>query len=114
MPYTFDNLYAPQSFLDAPIEEIWEVCNGCGAADSKFDFVTDTIYLLKITRACHIHDWMYHHGKCLTDKFEADITFLMNLVRLIKEKTSFPPLRMLRYIRAFLYFIASHDLMEGL
>ena len=112
MPYTRDGLFAPQDFLDASYEEIRAVCNGCGAADAKFDFVPDTIYLLKIKPCCDIHDWMYHKGKTLQDRWEADATFFQNLVRLITSNTRFRWLRVLRIYRAAGYFVAVREMGE--
>lgn len=82
-------LYEPISYVTATCDEKRRVCNGCGSAQAKFDFVPDSIYGLKITPACNIHDWMYHKGKTLADKEEADRVFLNNMLRLIEGSTSF-------------------------
>jgi len=77
-------LYAPASFLTSSIEELELVCNGCGAANAKFDFVPDRIYGSYIGHACDIHDWMYNEGRSIEDKEEADRIFLNNMYRLIE------------------------------
>jgi len=77
-------LYAPASFLNASVKELKLVCNGCGAANAKFDFVPDRIYGTYIGHACTIHDWMYNEGRSIEDKKEADRVFLNNMYRLIE------------------------------
>ena len=77
-------LYAPASFLTASIEELERVCNGCGAANTKFDFVPDRIYGTYIGHACQVHDWQYDIGRSIEDKEEADRVFLNNMYRLIE------------------------------
>lgn len=47
--------------------------------------VPDSFYGLDISLACNIHDWMYHHGKTLADKYFADAMFRLNLTILIDE-----------------------------
>ena len=36
-------LYAPNGFKLASEQELDDICNGCGAANAKFDFVPDSI-----------------------------------------------------------------------
>lgn len=102
------NLYSPQSYKDAPegLKEL--ICNGCGSAQAKFDFIPDSIYGLLIKEACQIHDWMYHIGITLEDKQEADRVFLNNLLRLIEaQKGAFNKvLKPLRRRRALKYYEA--------
>ncbi len=76
-------LFAPESFLDAPYNQLIEVCNGCGAAGSWLRppakmYGTNMVYVF------HIHDWMYHEGKTIEDKDKADRVMLNNLYRLIE------------------------------
>jgi len=84
--------------------------NGCGAAGAKFDFVPDTIYGIYIGEACAVHDFMYHVGRSIEDKEEADRVFLNNLLRLIdKRKPWYVPkflcrIRCRNYYRAVKYF----------
>jgi hypothetical protein len=99
------NLYAPDSFLNATCEERKRVCNGCGSAKAKFDFVPDSIWGLKIRSACDRHDWMYHIGKTIEHKEEADRVFLNNMLRLIEAK-SHKLLKPLRRRRALKYYEA--------
>ena len=77
-------LYAPASFKAASYNELKRVCNGCGAANAKFDFIPDRIYGTHIGSACNIHDWMYEVGSTIEDKDEADRVMLNNLYRLIE------------------------------
>lgn len=80
-------LFAPHGFLGTSSIELERVCNGCGAANAKFDFVPDTIYGHCISSVCHIHDYMYYKGKTLKAKEEADRVMLNNLLRLINRIT---------------------------
>ena len=74
---------APVSFLNASVEELLRVCNGCGAASAKFDFVPDRIYGTDISHACNVHDWEYEFGVDNEDKEIADRTWRNNNLRLI-------------------------------
>ena len=80
------DLYAPKSYVDASQAERDKICNGCGAADAKFDFVPDSILGLSIGCCCDIHDWMYNEGVTLEHKKEADRVFLNNTLRVIENK----------------------------
>lgn len=102
-------LFAPASFLTTGPDRLAQICNGCGAADAKFDFVPDRIYGTRISSACHIHDFMYHTGRSVEDKEEADRVFLNNLLRLIGRDSYkwYKPTRLQR-IRARGYYLAVH------
>lgn len=75
-------LFAPASFLNASVDELLAICNGCGAADSWFR-PPKRIYGTLIVYACIIHDFMYEKGYTNEDKEEADRVFLHNMNRLI-------------------------------
>jgi len=99
------NLHEPPSYTDASKGQRDAICNGCGAANAKFDFVPDTIYGLCITPACNIHDWMYDEaGPDIVFKREADRVFLNNILRIIEDKGGF--LKFLRRRRALKYYLA--------
>lgn len=76
-------LFAPTGFKLASLEKLDKICNGCGAANAKFDFVPDRIYGTCITYACHVHDYMYNKGVTEEDRNEADRVWRNNLYRLI-------------------------------
>ena len=100
-------LYAPASFLTANYDQLLDVCNGCGAANAKFDFVPDRIYGTYIGHACNIHDWMYDNGRTIEDKEEADRVFLNNTYRLIeRDKHKWYKPTWLQRIRAREYYQA--------
>lgn len=100
-------LYAPAAMLNTPIETLCTICNGCGAANAKFDFIPDRIYGTSIAEACHIHDFMYHVGRSIEDKQEADRVFLNNLIRLIeRDKNKWYKPTMLQRRRALKYYEA--------
>ena len=100
-------LYAPASFLTASVDTLKGICNGCGAAGAKFDYIPDRIYGTDISAACHIHDYMYHTGRTLEDKDEADRVYLNNMVRLIERDSHkwYKP-TMLQRRRALKYYEA--------
>lgn len=104
---TTGSLYAPASFLNTPMKTLRALCNGCGAANSKFDFVPDRVYGTSINEACHIHDFMYSEGTTLEDKEEADRVFLNNMIRLIeRDKHKWYKPTMLQRRRALKYYEA--------
>lgn len=97
-------LYAPEQYWQLARARRAEICNGCGSAQAKFDFVPDTIYGLNINPACNIHDYMYFMGATVDDKAEADRVFLNNILRLINHRGGW--LRYLRRRRALKYYTA--------
>jgi len=101
-------LSCPASFKSATPEEREKVCNGCGSAKAKFDFVPDTAYGLSITDACDIHDWHYEYGITIEDKEEADREYLNNMCRLINAATGIlnKLLKPLRRKRVKKYYLA--------
>ena len=88
--YHFYNteLYAPIEYIDADESVKKNICNGCGPAKAKFDFIPDSIFGVSIHEACQVHDWMYEFGKTINDKDIADRVFLNNMIRLIDGKTN--------------------------
>ena len=100
-------LYAPPSFweLQDQLRTLFDL-NGCGPRGMLNLLVPDTIYGLKITQACDIHDYMYAVGTTIKDKEEADDVFRNNLIRLVLDKTTLRPLRWLRLRRVPVYYEA--------
>ena len=88
-------------------EEKALICNGCGAANAKFDFVPDRIYGLPIGPACEVHDFDYHVGTKEADRLTADLRLLANVLRLINAKGGW--LRWLRRRRAYKYYEAVRE-----
>ena len=115
MPQTESGLECPQSYLDATPAARAAICNGCGSAQAKFDFIPDTIYGMSIKYACWIHDWMYNFGRDLADKREADQTFLENMLTLIeRDRTWYRwALKSLMRRRALKYYEAVVVFGEG-
>ena len=98
-----NQLYAPPEYINASANTRMQICNGCGAAGAKFDFVPDNIWGLKISEACNIHDWMYFYAKPNNkDKEKCDRIFLHNLLRLVEIKGGW--LKRPRRQRAWFYF----------
>lgn len=99
-------LWAPVEYWKADARSRADVCNGCGTEGWKGALVPDSIWGLRITDACQIHDWMYHFGVSIRCKDEADRVFLNNMVRIINEAGGFWLLRKLRLHRAHIYYRA--------
>ena len=97
-------LTASREFLDCPVAVLSKTCNGCGASDSKFDFVPDTMWGLYVGYSCMIHDYDYAQGSSETDRRFADERFLSNLRSYIEYRGGF--LKYPRYARAYLYYKA--------
>lgn len=100
-------LTVPASMLVASRDEIKAACNGCGTGGWLALFVPDTIWGLRISPVCDIHDWMYKHGDPhITCKELADRTFRDNLIRYVDAKTRWRILKRLRIHRVKVYYHA--------
>ena len=82
-----------------------KICNGCGTKGFGWT-IPDTMYGLKVSEACDIHDFMYYAGETHQDKKVADRTFLYNLLRIIEAKSKSKILKFLRGKRARAYYLA--------
>ena len=80
----YANLIVPDEYLAATPGLIASICNGCGAANAKFDFVPDTNYGLDLNPACKPHDWEYYYGTTEEDKRRGDGLFYTNQIRLVQ------------------------------
>ncbi len=89
--------------------ELFKIVNGCGAAGAKFDFIPDTIYGLPIKQACFVHDFEYHKGSTLEDKYRADFRFLCNMIAIINTESVWG-LKWIRRQRALVYYNSVCDL----
>jgi len=104
-------LDADPEFCRDNFAELLKICNGCGAAGAKFDFVPDTIWGLSVTPVCNIHDFDYQKGKTIEDKQVADRRMNNNNLRIIGQNSnSF--MKILRVKRALKYYLAV-DLKGG-
>jgi len=99
-------LMAPKSFVDAPLELLEDTCNGCGAESAFIDYVPDKIWGLCICGPCAVHDFEYSVGETEEDKFNADLRFLGNILRLIKHQGGSGIKRLVRKRRAYKYYDA--------
>lgn len=105
-------IYAPDGFKESTPENLLAICNGCGSAQAKFDFVPDRIYGTYIGHACQIHDYMYYVGEPNEEaRREADRTFKNNMMRLIERDCKdkwYKPKGLMR-LRAKLYYRMVRD-----
>lgn len=97
-------LFAPRSYWSAPPDVVDAVTAGCGPGGFGDWLVPDTLWGLSIRPACRIHDWMYHVGATIEDKDEADRTLMNNMIRIIRARTNFVLLGLLRMRRARTYY----------
>lgn len=109
---SMSNLYAPKDYWNLAPKEKAKICNGAGPKGKGWA-VPDTIWFLNITEPANIHDYMYHVGKTIKDKDEADRVFLNNMIRIILAQPKWKGLRWveksikwLRLGRAQKYFSA--------
>lgn len=101
-------LHSPESYKKATAAQLRTVCNGCGPKSLPGWVVPDTLWGLSITSACNIHDWMCDESENGTDREEADIWFLINMLRIV-EAVGWSPLTPLRRHRAMTYYSAVYD-----
>ena len=101
-------LAAPQSFWDADDELRKAVAGGCGPGGSGDMFVPDTMYLLKVTPACAIHDWTFAVWNNKQGFDQANNLFKNNMLRIINQHGGNEQIKCLRKKRAVKYFKAVH------
>lgn len=104
-----DWLESLPGYMELSDVERFMICNGCGAANSKFDFVPDTIYGLSVREACYRHDYAYYIGRSEEDRLAADRQFLNNLLTIIELNSNFI-MRPLRRRRALKYYEAVREM----
>ncbi len=100
-------LAAPQSFWDADQDFINEFTGGCGPGEvgSIGDrLIPDTIYCLRITLACQIHDWTYAVWNSKEGFELANNLFKNNMQRMVDQTKSSRFLKWLRYKRLYKYY----------
>ena len=90
------HLCAPTSYWQASQEEIEEHTGGCGPGKLGDWFIPDTMLGESVHLACEIHDWCYHAGQTLQDKFTADLLFLVNMVILVNDGDMLDAVRLRR------------------
>lgn len=103
-----DWLESEPGYMELSDVERFTICNGCGSASAKFDFVPDTIYGLSIKEACYRHDYAYHIGRTEHDKRRADKQFLANMLTIINTQST-ALLKWPRRWRAMSYYSAVSD-----
>lgn len=100
LPYTGELLEFPAKDFDAfpPF---------CGSGDIMTLLVPDTVYGLKISPACYVHDICFEIAEPTDeDFFKANMMFLQNLLSIIRSRTDWGLVRHLRNYRAMTYYDA--------
>jgi hypothetical protein len=96
-------IYAPSDYFTAPQSIKDEHCNGCGAKGGLN--VPDTLWGLRITIPCNIHDWMFAKGQTTGDYYFANAIFFWNMIALVVNGSN-RFMMLLRAERALKYFLA--------
>ena len=98
-------LFAPAEYWRLPESERAKL--RCGPGRGVLEkLVPETVYLLTITPACAIHDFMYKIGETDQDKVDADDVFLNNMIRIIEANTTNKQILCLRLRRVRIYYMA--------
>lgn len=106
MPKSMSILFAPPEYWSLDKTDHRKICNGCGSKGLCGYLIPDTIWGLRITEACNIHDFMYSIGKTIADKEAADRVFFNNMLRIIDANTFWDWLKRQRIRRAMIYYKA--------
>ena len=104
-------LDAHPDFIKTDLSDLINICNGCGSAKAKFDFVPDTNWGLYIGYCCHPHDFGYEVGVTEEDKKKEHMRMLTNHLKIISWHSNWP-MKILRSRRANSYYLAV-DLKGG-
>jgi hypothetical protein len=102
LPYRLADIFAPESFWAIPVPRP----GGCGAGKFGDLLVPDTLWGLRVTFMCKIHDHMYEIGTTEEDRESADRTLRNNLMRYVAHQNSNGLLQWLRMRRAVKYYHA--------
>lgn len=83
----------------------------CGAGDGIQErLVPETIYGLRITRACSIHDFSFEVAESDEDFILANIAFLYNIMAIIDARSANAAMRWVRRYRAMTYYNSVQEL----
>jgi len=100
-------LIAEVGFLSLTPLQKSEICNGAGAeGDWRSALIPNTLWGLDCTQVFDLHDYAYFRGLTQADKDRADISMLINLIRVINHKGGL--LSFARRYRAVTYYDAVH------
>jgi len=103
------------TFLEIDMKSELELpyINGCGSSTGISSEAPSTIDGICILAACIIHDARYYRGETLSDKLEADIEFLENIISILRRSDDFFVIsderRQLRLDEAMTYFRFVHE-----
>ena len=98
-------LLAPPTYWRMPEKTRNKKYEGCGPGHLGNYFVPDTVWGLRITEACRIHDHEYEIGETMRDKRKADLHLYRNIVVLIYQgNTKDKDILRSRLKRAHMYY----------
>jgi hypothetical protein len=99
-----EGLIAPLSYWQAKDDKLDDQINGCGPSYLPSWIVPDSLFGIRVTESCNIHDWMYYKALSNSDFEKADEIFLKNLNRQIDSNKSV--LNIARRALSYIYFSA--------
>ena len=105
-------LISSEEYKNAHPGTLDAICNGCGSSGWKGSIVPDRILGVDISRACDIHDFDYWMGGTVDQRKRADLRFLVNMNRLIEERTSFWSRRFFNPLRMWLAQLYYEDVRK--
>ena len=100
----YDDLVSPVSLYRASDEDRSKVFNKCGPEGIASYLVPNSLLGVDISTSCNIHDWTYVEAKNQLEHKISDEIFLENMKQQVRNKTSDPVLKTLRFGMAYLYF----------
>ena len=102
----YGDLVSPDSLHRASDEDRSKVFNKCGPEGIASYLVPNSLLGVDISTSCNIHDWTYVEAKNQLEHKVSDEIFLENMKQQVRNKTSDPILKTLRFGMAYLYFAA--------
>ena len=106
------NLAAPISFWENQSLH-YDLVGGCGPGGVGDYFVPDTIWFLKITAACMIHDWCFLVWNTKEGFKLANDLFKNNIMRINDQTDAYTWVKNLRRERGWKYYMAVHKFGES-
>ena len=112
--YDFTDILIPEDAIEV-IEKavlsaalVREIMNGCGSKGTG-EIVPDTLWGLRVTAICNIHDVTHHLAKTPDDCKESNLLLLRNLTTFINNNSANFVMRWARRYRAMSYYSAVEE-----
>lgn len=108
-------LVAPED-IKFPTQHLQDFKSYCGAGDGIGDYIVpETMFFLKTSAACYIHDRMWEQADGSWEDFHyANSVFIHNLISIISYQSKSTILKHMRMYRAVTYFNAVDSIGAGI